>query len=152
MFQIFKRLLTSGSGRQPDTMGRWTDSSPAWRSRREEGRTLNLPHRGSKSRGTDSEQREHRNTATGITGAQYQNPDRQRELAGGPVVRTPCFHCWGLGSIPGERTKILQAAWHGQKGGNKIQKLYRSNNQFLQKLNCEEKKGRGELTDLKMKT
>ena len=38
-----------------------------------------------------------------------------RELPGGPVVRTWCFHCWGPGSIPGQGTKILQAMWHGQK-------------------------------------
>ena len=25
----YQRLLTSGSGRQPDITGRWTDSSPA---------------------------------------------------------------------------------------------------------------------------
>ena len=28
------------------------------------------------------------------------------------VVRTH-FHCWGLGSIPGQGTKIPQAAQHG---------------------------------------
>ena len=32
-----------------------------------------------------------------------------REFPGGPVVRTQCFHCWGLGSIPGWQTKIPQA-------------------------------------------
>ena len=26
-----------------------------------------------------------------------------------------CFHCQGLGSIPGRRTKIPQATWHSQK-------------------------------------
>ena len=31
------------------------------------------------------------------------------ELPGGPVVRTQHFHCRGPGSIPGRRTKILQA-------------------------------------------
>jgi len=30
------------------------------------------------------------------------------------VVRTH-FHCWGLGSIPGQGTKIPQAAQHGLK-------------------------------------
>ena len=35
---------------------------------------------------------------------------------GGPVVRTQCFHCWGLGSIPGEGTKILQVVWHSGAG------------------------------------
>ena len=34
-----------------------------------------------------------------------------REFPGGSVVRTPCSHCQGPGSIPGRGTKILQAAW-----------------------------------------
>ena len=38
-----------------------------------------------------------------------------REFPGGPVVRTWCFHCCGLGSMPGQGTEILQATWHGQK-------------------------------------
>ena len=38
-----------------------------------------------------------------------------REFPGGPVVRTQCFHCCGLGSIPGRGTKIPQDVWHGQK-------------------------------------
>ena len=38
-----------------------------------------------------------------------------REFPGSPVVRTRCFHCRGLGSIPGWGTKIPQAAQHGQK-------------------------------------
>ena len=37
------------------------------------------------------------------------------EFPGGPGVRTPCFQCWGPGSIPGRGTKIPQAAWCGQK-------------------------------------
>ena len=35
---------------------------------------------------------------------------RRREFPGSPVVRTRCFHCQGPGSIPGQGTKILQAA------------------------------------------
>ena len=31
------------------------------------------------------------------------------------MVGTPCFHCHGLGSIPGRGTEILQGAWYGQK-------------------------------------
>ena len=31
------------------------------------------------------------------------------EFPGGPVVRTQCFHYCGLGSIPGQGTKIPQA-------------------------------------------
>ena len=37
------------------------------------------------------------------------------EFHGGPVVRTWRFHCCGLGSIPCQGTKILQAARRGQK-------------------------------------
>ena len=29
-------------------------------------------------------------------------------ILSGSVVRTGCFHCWGLGLIPGQETKILQ--------------------------------------------
>ena len=32
-----------------------------------------------------------------------------------PVLRTRCFHCRGLGSIPGWGTRIPQAMWQGQK-------------------------------------
>ena len=38
-----------------------------------------------------------------------------KEFPGGPVVRTPHFHCRGPGSIPGQGTKILQATRHSQK-------------------------------------
>ena len=34
---------------------------------------------------------------------------------GGPVVKTPCPHCRGTGSIPGRGTKIPHAARHGKK-------------------------------------
>ena len=37
------------------------------------------------------------------------------DFCGGPVVRTLCFHCRGMGSIPGWGTKILHVMWHGQK-------------------------------------
>ena len=33
------------------------------------------------------------------------------EFPDGPVVRTLLFHCGGPGSVPGQRTKILQAMW-----------------------------------------
>ena len=36
-------------------------------------------------------------------------------LPGGPVVKTPHFHCRGLGFDPGQGTKIPQAAQGGQK-------------------------------------
>ena len=29
-----------------------------------------------------------------------------QEFPGGPVVRTQCVHCYGMGSIPGQGTKI----------------------------------------------
>ena len=28
-----------------------------------------------------------------------------REFPGRPVIRTPCFHCWGLGPNPGQEPK-----------------------------------------------
>ena len=34
------------------------------------------------------------------------------KIPGGTVVRTQSFYCHGLGSIPGQGTKIPQAAWH----------------------------------------
>ena len=38
------------------------------------------------------------------------------EFPGSPGVRTRCFHCWGLGSIPGHQgTKIPLASRLGQK-------------------------------------
>ena len=37
------------------------------------------------------------------------------EFPGSPVVRTLSFQCWGLGSIPGQGTKILYAAWCSKK-------------------------------------
>ena len=40
---------------------------------------------------------------------------QKREFPGGPVVRTPCFHCWGPGFNPWSGTKIPQAAWCGPK-------------------------------------
>ena len=45
---------------------------------------------------------------------------RQWEFPGGPVVRTRRFHCSGLGSIPGQGTKIPQAMWLGQKSKQTI--------------------------------
>ena len=38
-----------------------------------------------------------------------------REFPGGPVVRTPRFHCRGPGLLPGRATKIPKATWRGQK-------------------------------------
>ena len=38
-----------------------------------------------------------------------------REFPGCSVVRTRRFHCWGLGSIPAQGTKIPHAMQHGQE-------------------------------------
>ena len=35
------------------------------------------------------------------------------EFSGSSVVRTWCFHCRGLDSVPGWGTKVLQAVWYG---------------------------------------
>ena len=40
---------------------------------------------------------------------------KQRDLPGGPVVKTLRFHCRGMCSIPGQGPKIPHATWHGQK-------------------------------------
>lgn len=37
------------------------------------------------------------------------------EFPGDPMVRTQHFHSWGLGSIPYQKTKILQTMLWGQK-------------------------------------
>lgn len=39
----------------------------------------------------------------------------RREFLSGPAVRTQCFHCYGLGSVPGCRSNILKVSWCGQK-------------------------------------
>ena len=44
----------------------------------------------------------------------------RREFPGGLVVRILGFHCHGLGSIPSQRTEILQAMRRGQKKKRKI--------------------------------
>ena len=37
------------------------------------------------------------------------------EFPGCPMVRTQCFHCWDPNSIPGQKSKNLQAAWYSKK-------------------------------------
>ena len=37
------------------------------------------------------------------------------DFPGGPVVKTLSLQSQGTGSIPGQRTKIPHAMWHGQK-------------------------------------
>ena len=43
---------------------------------------------------------------------------RKQEFPGSPVVKIPHFHWKGLGSTPGEGTKILQASGCGQRNQN----------------------------------
>ena len=38
-----------------------------------------------------------------------------RDFPGNPVVKTPCFHCRVMDSIPGWGIKISHAVLHGQK-------------------------------------
>ena len=45
------------------------------------------------------------------------------EFPGDPVIRTPCVHCPGPGSIPGLGTKILQVMQYGQKNKKKKTRL-----------------------------
>ena len=53
------------------------------------------------------------------------------EFPGSPVVRTRCFHCHGLGSIPGRGTKIPQAAQHNQKKKKKKKDSFFGNKTVL---------------------
>ena len=50
---------------------------------------------------------------------QVRKPETQRlqcsDFSGGPVVMIPCFHCRGVGSIPGQGTKIPNAKQYSQK-------------------------------------
>ena len=45
-----------------------------------------------------------------------------REFPGGLVVRIQCFHCRGLGSVPGQGNEIPQAVRRGQKKEKKKKK------------------------------
>ena len=45
-----------------------------------------------------------------------------RDFPGGPVVKTPYFHCSGHGFVPGWETKILHATWHSHKKKKKRKK------------------------------
>ena len=46
-----------------------------------------------------------------------------RYFSDGPEVKTLCFHCRGVGSIPGQGTKILYATWQGKKKKKKLLKV-----------------------------
>ena len=66
-----------------------------------------------------------RNSSESRQGDRYGSKKKKhsaREFPGGPVVRTPCFHCGGVGSIPGQGTKIPQAVQCGQKTKTNKQK------------------------------
>ena len=39
---------------------------------------------------------------------------QQWDFPGGPVVKTPSFHCRGTGSITDPGSKLPHATWHGQ--------------------------------------
>ena len=48
-------------------------------------------------------------------------PRKLWDFPGGPVVKTPSFHCGGgVGLIPGGRTEIPHAAWPDQKKERKL--------------------------------
>ena len=42
------------------------------------------------------------------------NKRKTRDFPGGPVVKTPYFHCRGYGFNNGQGIQILNAAWQGQ--------------------------------------
>ena len=43
----------------------------------------------------------------------YKNTES--DFPGGPVVKTPHFHCRGAGSIPGRGAKVPHTVWRNQK-------------------------------------
>ena len=43
------------------------------------------------------------------------NKRKTRDFPGGPVVKTPYFHCRGYGFNNGQGIQILNAAWHSHK-------------------------------------
>ena len=44
---------------------------------------------------------------------EHANIKASLDFPGGPGVKTLCFHCRELGSIPGQGTKLPHAALHG---------------------------------------
>lgn len=95
----YQRPLTSGSGRQSHH-GQTDRQRSCMKEQVRGAEEPKSAHQGSKSRGSDSEQRELRNTATGSTGVRSQSPDRQREFAGAQCEDSvfsplgPGFHPW----------------------------------------------------------
>ena len=47
------------------------------------------------------------------------NPTSSLDFSGRPVVKTLCFHCRGMGSIPAQGTKIPHAMWHSKRNKEK---------------------------------
>ena len=45
------------------------------------------------------------------------------DFPGGPVVKTPSFHCTGEGLIPGQVTRTPHAEWLGQKQRKNLYRL-----------------------------
>ena len=64
--------------------------------------------------------------------------NEEREFPGHPAVVSPCFHCHGPGSGPGQGTKIAQATQHGQKKGDMVHPLVLTVCSFSSKLCVEE--------------
>ena len=77
------------------------------------------------------------------------------DFPGGPVLKTPCFQCRGVGT-PGWGTKILHASWHNpppQKGSiykmfrRNIKQKYTSNEQLYLKLGIHQIKYRQDIQE-----
>ena len=47
--------------------------------------------------------------------AKCEDKEQVWDFPGSSVVKNAHFNAWGMGSIPGQGTKILQVTWHGQK-------------------------------------
>ena len=57
---------------------------------------------------------------------QINNKRKTRDFLGGPVVKTPYFHCRGYGFNNGQGTQILHAAWHSHKNLKQVLKTIKS--------------------------
>lgn len=89
---------------------------------------------------------------TDITGVRYQNPDHERDSL---EVQWSGRCAFTTGAWVRSLVRELRSCKpHDTAKEEEIKpRNYRSNNQFLQKLNCEGKRrGDGKLTDLNMKT
>ena len=50
-----------------------------------------------------------------VSGITYTIKTNFKHFPGDPVLKTPYFHCRGVGSILSQGTKIPHAMWHGKK-------------------------------------